>query len=104
MARSTYSYQGNGDLHELWWTNGPIGHGDLTVQSGAPPPDGSPAAYFAPTYGLQNVVYRGTDNRLHGLFWTTGASAMTTFPARSPHHCLRLTLPRTSLPPRERTT
>ena len=77
-------------------TNGPIGHGDETVQSSAPPPDGSPAAYFAPTYGLQNVVYRGTDKRLHGLFWTTGRVGHDDLSAQSPHHCPRLTLPRTS--------
>ena len=44
----------------------------VDVAEGAPQPGGNLAAYVTPG-GLQNVVYRGKDGHLHGLYWTTGA-------------------------------
>jgi hypothetical protein len=64
-------YRGvDGDLHRLYCALGPVGHDDLTAASGAPRPAGEPSAYITPS-GEQNVVYRGVDRHLHGL-WSTG--------------------------------
>ena len=60
-------------LHELWWTPvDAVGHGDLTGLSDAPGPAGDPVAYVD-TLRLQNiVVFRGTDQHIHSIYWTDG--------------------------------
>jgi hypothetical protein len=63
-----------GRLHELWWTPvDAVGHGDLTGLSDAPRPAGDPVAYVD-TLRLDNiVVFRGTDQHIHSIYWSTGA-------------------------------
>src|SRR5262249_48483045 len=41
---------------------------------GVPSRAGNPFGYIRPAFGVQNVVYRGIDRHLHGLYWTTGAA------------------------------
>jgi hypothetical protein len=38
---------------------------------------GSPTAYDFPALVTHNVVYRGTDNHVHGLWWWVLGSAKT---------------------------
>ena len=63
---------GDGNLHELWWTTGAVEHSDLTGPSDFPRAAGDPAAYVTAD-GTQHVIYRGGDGNLHELWWTTGA-------------------------------
>lgn len=64
----------NNHAHELWRTSTAAGHTDLTAAApGAPAVQGNVRAYVWDPAGTQNVVYRGTDGHVHGLFWTTGA-------------------------------
>ncbi|BCA56935.1 hypothetical protein W02_40750 [Nitrospira sp. KM1] len=44
-------------------------HNDLTVAASAPPATGDPAGYMFDAQGTQHVVYRGTDNHIHELWW-----------------------------------
>jgi hypothetical protein len=63
----------NGHLQELWWVGfAPVQYGgDLTAAAGAPNAVGNPCAYAVG--GTNLVFYRGTDNRIHSLYWDTGA-------------------------------
>jgi hypothetical protein len=62
-------------IHELWWkyTTG-WQSGDLTAGSGATAAAGDPAGYVFDAQHSEHVVYRGTDNHIHELWWkvTTG--------------------------------
>ena len=61
-----------GHAYELWRTptNGP---GVTDLSGNGPAVVGSPTAYDFPALNAHNVVYRGTDNHVHGLWWQTGA-------------------------------
>jgi len=64
----------NGHLHELWSSgfNRVQYGGDITASVGsAPNAVGNPSAYAA--RGTNFVFYRGTDNRIHSLYWDSGA-------------------------------
>ncbi|GGM12094.1 hypothetical protein GCM10007977_011570 [Dactylosporangium sucinum] len=65
----------SGHLHELWWQGvAPVRYGgDLTALAGGGAPNavGNPSAYSA--RGTNLVCYRGSDNRIHSLYWSTGA-------------------------------
>ena len=66
----------DGHVYELWRsTDGRSGFTNLTASAGAPPAAmaSDPKAYEFPALGTHNVVYRGKDGHLHGLWWTTGA-------------------------------
>ena len=64
-------YRGvDGHIHELWWdaANG-WGAGDLTDVTGVTAPAGDPSGYSLEATSTQHVVYRGTDNHIHELWW-----------------------------------
>ena len=65
------NYRGTDNhIHELWWNNAGWHHNDLSnAAGGAPTAAGDPAAYMFDAQGTQHVVYRGTDNHIHELWW-----------------------------------
>jgi hypothetical protein len=72
-------YRGDhGHLHVLWWSGGdPDQHADLHDSivppvAPAPPAAGDPSAYLDPARGDNVVVYRGTDQQIHSLYWSDG--------------------------------
>jgi hypothetical protein len=64
----------NNHLHELWWTGiAPVSYGgDLITLASAPTANGQPSAY-ANSNNENIVIYRGSDNHIHSLYWTGGA-------------------------------
>jgi hypothetical protein len=44
-------------------------HNDLTAAAGAPLATGDPRSYMFASQGTQHVIYRGTDNHVHELWW-----------------------------------
>jgi len=66
-------YRGSGNhVHELWWNSAGWHHNDLTnAAGGAPAAAGDPAGYMFAAQGTQHVVYRGTDSRIHELWWSS---------------------------------
>ena len=57
-------------IHELWWDNTGWHHNDLTnAGGGAPAAASDPAGYMFDAQGTQHVIYRGTDNHIHELWW-----------------------------------
>ena len=62
------------DIHELYWQNGAWGVNDLTAATNAPPAAGDPNGYAFTANGTSgmHVVYRGTDNDIHELYWENG--------------------------------
>jgi hypothetical protein len=46
-------------------------HNDLTIAAGAPDARGNPASYVFDALAEKHVVYRGTDNHLHELWWNS---------------------------------
>jgi hypothetical protein len=63
-------------MHDVSWRSGVSPKheyltGPLAAQTRATDPDGDPFVYVDPN-GVQVVVYRGTDDDLHALWWTTG--------------------------------
>lgn len=67
-------FRGNDNhLHELYrFATGGWKHTDLTVAAGAPKAAGGPAGYVFEAQGTEHVVYRGTDNHIHELYWQGG--------------------------------
>ncbi|MEI9952294.1 MAG: hypothetical protein WDO74_25720 [Pseudomonadota bacterium] len=64
----------DGHIHELWWDAGAgWHHGDLSAATSAPIASSAPAAYVFDAQGSQHVIYRGSDNRIHELWWDTAA-------------------------------
>jgi hypothetical protein len=61
---------GKGHIYELWWDseNG-WSTGDLSSATGAPAAAGDPAGYQFVGDSTQHVVYRGTDQHIHELWW-----------------------------------
>ena len=62
------------DVHELWWDPNGWHHADVTVAAGGAPPAASDpyinlAGYVFEAQGTQHVLYRGTDNHVHELWW-----------------------------------
>ncbi|MEO8553308.1 MAG: hypothetical protein ABI678_25220, partial [Kofleriaceae bacterium] len=67
-------YRANdGHLHELWRKGDQAGTSDLTqlASNGAPAASG-PSSYIDPVDGLEVALYRGTDQHIHSLYWSTG--------------------------------
>jgi hypothetical protein len=64
-------YLGNdGHLWELYWQGpAPVVGWDITAQSGAPPPAGTPAAYYNAETNTKHVIYRSANGRLHEIWW-----------------------------------
>ena len=67
----------DGHLNDLSWVPGVTGptHVDLTLFALAPPAVGPPAAFTIDGPNSQHVIYRGTDNQIHEITWTTSPSA-----------------------------
>jgi hypothetical protein len=62
-----------GQLIELYWLGqGAPGFGGL-LPAGAPTASSDPSAYVNPTNNESIVAYRGSDDHIHTLYWTTGA-------------------------------
>jgi hypothetical protein len=63
-----------GQLHELWQQGSEVGTGNLSAHAtGAPRAKGDPSVYIDTTEGLEVALYRGTDDHVHSLYWSTGA-------------------------------
>jgi hypothetical protein len=61
---------GDQHIHELWWASDGWHHNDLTGASGGSPvAAGNPSGYMFPAQGTQHVVYPGTDEHIHELWW-----------------------------------
>ena len=67
----------DGHLNDLSWVPGVTGptHVDLTLFALAPPAVGPLAAFTIDGPNSQHVIYRGTDNQIHEITWTTSPSA-----------------------------
>ncbi len=64
---------GDGHLHELW-NNGGLdsGSSDLTALAGAPDAADDPFAYADLTRSTEILLFRGDDDRVRSLYWSTG--------------------------------
>jgi hypothetical protein len=63
----------SGHLHELWRdAQGATGRTDLTANAAAPSAAAAPFAYVDPTTNSEILLYRGGDNNVHSLYWSTG--------------------------------
>ena len=64
-------YRGSGShVHELWWNSSGWHQNDLTnAAGGAPAAASDPAGYMFNAQNTQHVVYRGSDNHIHELWW-----------------------------------
>ena len=64
----------DGRMHELWCdAAGRTGTTNLTDNAGAPPASGNPRPFVDTVSGELIVLYRGADDRVHSLYWSTGA-------------------------------
>src|SRR5262249_36766328 len=79
QGRQNVVYRGkDNNVHRLFWEiDPPAVHEDLTVHASVfdpnrvpPPAIGNPFGYVIPYEGVQNVLYRGNDGSLHGLWWS----------------------------------
>jgi hypothetical protein len=74
-ARATQHvvYRGTDNhIHQLWWDTAGWRISDLTMATHAAPAAGDPSGYVSDADGgSQHVVYRGTDNHIHQLWWDT---------------------------------
>ena len=60
----------DGHLEELSWAPGqPVGHGDVTANSAAPPASDSPAGFMVEADRSGHLAFRGTDGHLHEITW-----------------------------------
>ena len=75
-------------IHQLWWNTAGWHISDLTMATHAAPAAGDPAGYVSDADGAsQHVVYRGTDNHIHQLWWNTAGwhiSDLTTATGAAP--------------------
>ncbi len=63
----------SGRLHELWRdANGRTGTTDLTGNAGAPLAAHNPFALVDTARNIELLLYRGGDNGVHSLYWSTG--------------------------------
>lgn len=62
----------------------PITHTDLTAASGAPAAAGDPFGFVYPPAGVQNIVYRDTNNHAHELWRTATGIGHTDLTAIAP--------------------
>jgi hypothetical protein len=63
-----------GRLHELWQQGSASGTSNLTqLADNAIRASGDPRSFIATTDGLLVSLYRGTDEHVHSLHWSTGA-------------------------------
>jgi hypothetical protein len=65
---------GEGRLHEAWRKGEDAGTTDLTTSGGdAMRAAGDPTSYVDTVEGSQVAIYRGKDNHVYSLYWSTGA-------------------------------
>jgi len=64
----------DGHLIELYWQGaGAVGNGDLTAAAQAVKCKGDPSPYFDSRVGTNIVAFRGVDDRIRSLYWTSGS-------------------------------
>lgn len=64
---------GDGRLHELWRKGDQAGTSDLTtLGSNAMPAASDASSYIDPVDGVEVALYRGTDQHVYSLYWSTG--------------------------------
>jgi len=64
----------SGRIEELYWYGqGSVGHGNLNPAGSVLAAASDPVAYANTRTNESVVVYRGTDNHIRSLYWTTGA-------------------------------
>jgi hypothetical protein len=66
-------------LHELVWAPGGSvpAHADLTSEAGAPDASDTPSAFSVESDRSQHVIFRGSDNQVHEIFWQLPAPVST---------------------------
>ena len=60
---------GDGNVHGLYWSTGPVGHDNITGSIGAPRAAGEPRG-CSMADGISHVIYRTGDGHLHALWWS----------------------------------
>ena len=65
---------GDGNVHDLYWSTGAVGHDNITGSIGAPRAVGNPCGTYEAN-GVNHVIYRSGDGHLHELWWTGGDPA-----------------------------
>jgi hypothetical protein len=65
---------GDGNVHDLYWSTGAVGHDNITGSIGAPRAAGNPRGSYGPGT-LNHVIYRSGDGHLHVLWWSGGDPA-----------------------------
>ena len=65
---------GDGNVHGLYWSTGPVGHDNITGSIGAPQAAGEPRGCTMAD-GISHVIYRSGDSHLHALWWSGGSPA-----------------------------
>jgi hypothetical protein len=65
---------GDGNVHDLYWSTGAVGHDNITGSVGAPRAAGNPCGTYEAN-GVNHVIYRSGDGHLHELWWTGGDPA-----------------------------
>jgi hypothetical protein len=66
---------GDGRIRDLFRdANGQVAVIDLTQITGAYPAKGNPFAHVETPNNFLNVLYRGTDDHVHGIYWGPGTS------------------------------
>jgi hypothetical protein len=61
-------------LHELWQHGAEYGTSNLTQLAGNPPrASDKPTVFIDPVENLEVALYRGHDDHVHSLYWSTGA-------------------------------
>ena len=62
-------------VHSLYWSDGPVGHDDLSGYVGTPNTAGEPFGYYIPGLNAHQVTYRGVDGHLYEIWWVGEAPA-----------------------------
>jgi len=73
-------FRGTDDhIHGLYWSDGPVGHDNLSAAAGAPPAAGDPVGYYIASHPINGtsdvardvntVTYRGNDGHIYELWW-----------------------------------
>ena len=73
---SVVSYRADdAHIHSLYWSDGPVGHDDLSGYVGTPNAAGDPVGYYLPGLDAHQVTYRGVDGHLYEIWWVGEAPA-----------------------------
>ena len=69
-------------IHSLYWSDGPVGHDDLSGYVGTPNAAGDPVGYYIPGLDAHQVTYRGVDGHLYEIWWVGEAPRQRLGPHR----------------------